>query len=363
MIVMYLHYKKKCDVEEKLVLMLSDSRSSLSGNLEFLDAELKKRDYEVNYFFKANLKATKTKKEKKNMCRLIAQAKFILVDDFYPLIYPIPLRKETKLIQVWHAMGAFKTVGFSRLGKVGGPNPRSLTHRNYTAAIVSSESIRKNYAEAFQMDIKNVYATGIPRTDIFFDEQYGQDVRVRIYERYPMLSEKKVILFAPTFRGDGQQSAHYNFEWLDFKALKDSLSDDYIFALKLHPFINNIEEIPKDDSFFINLTEEREINDLLFVTDVLITDYSSVIFESSLLNIPTVFFVPDLQEYVQSRDFYYPFEKYTYGLCAEDCGKLISAIRNPQNDNDKLEVFREFFCGSCDGFSTQRVVKTLFLEE
>lgn len=58
-------------------------------------------------------------------------------------MYPIPLRKDTRFIQVWHAMGAFKKVGFSRVGKPGGPSKRSLTHRNYTDAIVSSEEYEK----------------------------------------------------------------------------------------------------------------------------------------------------------------------------------------------------------------------------
>ena len=82
------------------------------------------------------------------------------------------IKKDIEVIQLWHACGAFKTFGFSRMGKVGGPSSKSRNHKNYTKAIVSSESIKKNYAEAFGISEDKVVATGVPRTDIFFDEKY-----------------------------------------------------------------------------------------------------------------------------------------------------------------------------------------------
>lgn len=362
-IVYYNFYRMKNKMKKGSVLMLSDSRASLSGNLEFIDSELKKLGFPIEYFFKSSLKEKKSTKEKKFLCKQMASSEFIVIDDFYPIIYAITIRKKTKLIQVWHAMGAFKTVGFSRLGKPGGPNPRSISHRGYTATITSSESIRKNYAEAFQMDIEKVHATGIPRTDIFFDDKYKKEKINEIYEKYPVLKRKKVIMFAPTFRGNGQNSAHYNFEWLKFNELKEHLKDEYVFVIKLHPFIKNTEVIPEDDEFFINLTHEREINDLLFVTDVLITDYSSVIYEASLLDLKTIFYVPDLKEYTSSRDFYYPFEAYTYGDIATDTKELINSILHSANDIEKLNDFKTFFCGACDGKATQKTVEELFVKE
>lgn len=359
-IFLYLWYRMTCKQQPNDVLMLSDSRAELSGNLAFIDEELRNKGFHIQYFFKRTLKEVKTRADKKHMCKLMASSKYILVDDFYPIIYALPLRKGTKLIQVWHAMGAFKTVGFSRLGKPGGPNPRSITHRNYTATITSADGIRVNYAEAFQMPLEDVYATGIPRTDIFFDSEYVKNTKDRLYNKYPQLIGKKVIMFAPTFRGNGQNSAYYNFDWIDFDELQIALKGEYIFIIKLHPFIKNIDSVPKDNDFYLDLTAEREINDLLFITDVLITDYSSVIFEASLLNINTIFYVPDLQIYTESRDFYYPFDHYTFGKIAENLDSLIKAIKNPQNDAKKLEKFKEHFCGSCDGKATKRFVDTLF---
>lgn len=358
-IVLYLIYSKVKKINEKQILFLSDSREKLSGNFWFIDQKIPKEEYDVLYFFKKNLAEKKSLKEKKEMCKALATSKYILLDDFYPIIYPIPFSKKTKIIQVWHAMGAFKRVGFSRLGKVGGPKKYSITHKNYTDTIVSAEAIRKDYAQAFRMPIEDVHALGVPRTDIFFDEVYKEKIRKELYEKYPVAKEKKVILFAPTFRGNGQFTAHYPYEWVDFKGLREQLKDEYVFFFKPHPFVKNLpkEEMPED--FYIDCSNYREINDLLFITDVLITDYSSVIFEASLLDIKTVFYAPDLEEYMESRDFYYPYEEYTYGEVVRKKEQLANAIMLDADHEEKLKIFKEKFCSACDGHSSEKVAREL----
>lgn len=357
-IILYNYFRIVKKVDDNKILFLSDSRSDLTGNFEFVYNEIiKDKKYEINTLLKKNLSVKKTLKEKIHMCREIASSRVVFIDDFYPIIYVLKLRKETSLVQLWHAMGAFKTVGYSRSGKPGGPDSISLTHRGYTGAIVSSESIRKNYAEAFNMDIEKVDALGIPRTDIFFDKKYETNIKKKLYDKYPKLKNKKVILFAPTFRGNGQKTAYYNFDWIDFKKFKKAFSKDYVCIIKLHPFIKNVPDydFSKDD-FYMDLTSEREINDLLFITDVLITDYSSVIFEYSFFERPVVFFTPDLDEYRGSRDFYYPLDKYTYGDVVRDDDELINAIKKGKVDKKKIKEFKDYFCSSCDGKSTKKVV-------
>lgn len=362
-ILLYKFYCKKTSLDSNKVLFLSASRDSLTGNFEFVYNELKKNyDFEIHQVLKRNLKTKYSIKEKKELMKLIASSKFILLDDFYPMIYALKLRKETELIQLWHAMGAFKTVGYSRMGKVGGPSVKSLTHKNYTATIVSSENIRKNYAEAFDISIDKVHALGIPRTDIFFDEKYKKNITTNLKKKYPFIKNKKVILFAPTFRGNGQKSAYYNFDWIDFQKIKEALKEEYVFLIKLHPFITDRPNII-DHEFYFDLSDEREINDLLFITDVLITDYSSVIFEYSFFKKPVVFFIPDYKEYEKSRDFYYDFDKYMYGSIANDTNRLIKEIKKEKVDLKKINQFYDYFCSSCDGKSTKRVVEELIVKK
>lgn len=353
-------------VKEKrnYVLFLSDSRTDFSGNFLFVKEEIERRgSYQVHGIFKKNLKTRRNLKDMFRIPYYIAKSKYIFVDDFYPVIYPIRLRKSKKLIQLWHAMGAYKTVGYSRMGKPGGPVGYTLTHRNYTDTIVSSESIRKNYAEAFGIGIEKVHALGIPRTDIFFDKDYSTNIKEKLYQKYPQLKHKKVILFAPTFRGNGQGTAYYDFSWLDFKTLEKNFQKNYICIIKLHPFIKNRPDYDfKSSKFFLDLTSEREINDLLFLTDILITDYSSVIYEYSFFKKPIIFYVPDMEEYISSRDFYYSFDKYNYGVSTTNMEELIHAIKNEQVDISKINKFHNYFCSACDGHATKRVVD-YFLEE
>lgn len=355
-ILLYIYYCMRYRFNKKQITFLSDSRSDMSGNFAFIEKAL-----DDTYIVKKHLYASSSMKhDKKEICKDIAMSKYILVDDFYSLIYPIPLRKQTKLIQVWHAVGAFKTVGFARKQN---HDRFSMTHRNYTDTIVSSESIRKDYAKAFRMDIQNVHSYGIPRTDIFFDQEYKETIREQLYQKYPLLKNKKVILFAPTFRGNDIHHGFYDFQHIHFSSLQKALGDEYVMILKLHPYIKNKYQEELDDKFFIDLTSLREINDLLFVTDILITDYSSVIFEASLLDIQTIFFAYDLEDYIQQRDFFYTYDHYTYGPVVKNQEELVNAILVPQDFSDKKMKFQKQFMEACDGKSSQRFVDQLLREE
>lgn len=353
------------DVIENRVTFLSDSRTDFSGNFEFVYKELQERGgYEIKSLLKPSIKAKRSFKEKLEFLEYLATSKYILLDDYYPQIYKYKIKDEIEVIQLWHATGAFKTFGFSRMGKKGGPSVRSKNHRNYTKAIVSSSSIKKHYAEAFGISEDKVIATGVPRTDIFFDEEYKASKMAELYEKYPILKEKKVIMFAPTFRGNGQNTAHYNFEQLDLDLMKEKLGDEYMVIMKLHPFIKEIPNWEEEyQDFILDLSHEREINDLLFISDILITDYSSVCFEYALLNRPMIFFAYDLEKYIASRDFYYPYEAFVPGPIVKTCDELVDVIQNQDFNQEKLEKFRTKFFDHLDGKSTERVVDLLKIEK
>lgn len=356
----YSIFKHKKIVENR-VTFLSDSRVDFTGNFEFIYNELQKRGgYEINSILKPSITAKRSLKEMISFVNYLATSKYILLDDYYPQIYKYDIRDNVEVIQLWHATGAFKTFGFSRIGKKGGPRVKSKNHRNYTKAIVSSENIKLHYAEAFGISEDRVISTGVPRTDIFFDEEYKNKKISELYNKYPVLKDKKVIMFAPTFRGSGQKSATYDFEVFDIKKLYESLGEDYIIISKLHPFIKEPMNIPNEcKDFVIDLSEEREINDLLFITDILITDYSSVCFEYSLLNKPMIFFAYDLDDYIASRDFYYPYESFVPGPIARTTSDIINIIKENNFEVEKLEKFRNTFFDHFDGKSTGRVVDTL----
>lgn len=353
-------------LNEKKLLFASDSRSDMSGNFQYVYDEIVRRniDYQIHFMLKKGVSEKKTYKEIVDLAYHIATSKVVILDDFYPMIYSLKIREGAELVQLWHAVGAFKTFGFSRLGRPGGPSPKSRNHRNYTKAIVSSKNVAKHYAEGFGIDKEKVISTGIPRTDVFFDKDYQQSVREKLYAEFPFLKEKKVIMFAPTFRGNGQQSAHYPMEVLDLARLYEQLHEEYVFLFKIHPFVKNDFSIPYQYSdFYYDFSSYREINDLLFITDILITDYSSVCFEFALLNKPMLFFAFDVEEYVRTRDFYYDFHSFIPGPLVRSAEEIVERIQRRDFNTEKIDPFVRYFFDDADGRASERVVDQIILQK
>lgn len=360
------NFYKLYPIQKDKIVFASESRHELSGNMKFVYDKMVENNlhFDYKFFLKKSLNERRNFGELMNLAYHLATARVILLDDFYPLIYPLKIRKNAELVQLWHAVGAFKTFGFSRIGLPGGPNPASKNHRNYTKAVVSSKNVAKHYAEGFGIDIANVIATGIPRTDVFFDDVYIHYKKEELYDQYPFLRNKKVIMFAPTFRGNGQQSAHYNMEMLKLDKLYEALHEEYVFLFKIHPFVKNDFSIPYQYSdFFYDFSEYREINDLLFITDILITDYSSVCFEFALLKKPMLFFAYDVESYIQARDFYYEYKSFIPGPLVKTTEKMIETIKNKDFEIEKIDKFIDYFFEDTDGQSTQRVIDRIILEQ
>ncbi|VDG25002.1 CDP-glycerol glycerophosphotransferase family protein [Lactiplantibacillus mudanjiangensis] len=344
------------------ISFVSDSRTSISGNFEFIYQTLQQdaTNFKTTFYLKPSIKAKKSFREVRQLAKALATSRYIFLDDFYPLIYPLKIRENADLIQVWHAVGAFKTFGYSRVGMPGGPKPTSLNHRNYTKVLVSSQQVVDKYAEGFGITDDKVLPLGIPRTDIFFDQAKQAEIKTRLQTELPFINGKKVILFAPTFRGNGQQSANYPFETLNFKQLYDGLHEDYVFLLKIHPFVQNKPTIPYEyTDFFYDVSDYREINDLLLIADQLITDYSSVCFEYALLKRPMVFFAPDLADYMRSRSFYFDYFDFIPGQLAENMPELLDQLKHPKIDQTKVDQFVDYFFDDLDGQASRRLVDAL----
>lgn len=297
----------------------------------------------------------------------MSTCKYILLEDYFRYTSYMRVRKGQELCQLWHGSGAYKKFGYSRAQGNEGIRIHK-GYRKYAKAITSAEAIRKNYAEAFAIDLSKIQATGIPRTDIFFDEGYVARKREELYRAYPILRDRKVVLFAPTYRGLRAEDAAYDFGKLEPEQLFQELGQDYVFVFKWHPATYNnlhreereVYAVEKYQDFFLDLSQERDINDLLLVTDVLITDYSSVIFDYSLCHRPVVYYAYDLEQYRDGRGFYYPFEEYLYGPVAQDQAALIQAIRREDMCEDRRTAFHDKFMEACDGRATEKTCAWLF---
>ena len=355
-------------LKKNKVLFLSDQRDVLGGNLKCLYDSVDKEKYNKVLILKANNLTKRSKKDVVKLLYHITTSKYILLDDWNKTICMITRRKKQEIVQLWHGPGAFKTFGFSRIDRSKKINKYTM-HRNYTKAIVTSDKIRWCYAEGFGMDILNVRATGFPRTDCFFDEKYVSNIKKSFYDEYKEFKNKKIILFAPTYRGVNLAKATYDFDKIDFDKMYNELKDDYILIVKWHPAIYDkikLGKIKVDYSkykdFIYDFSDKRDINDILLITDVLITDYSSVIFDYFLLDKPVIYYTYDLEEYKKERGLYYPFEDYVYGEITKNTNELIKAIKNPKMDEDKRDRFNDLFMKACDGKSTEKTYDYIFKE-
>lgn len=346
---LFRHFK----VKKNRIVFVSNRRDSISGNYEYIYDKL---------IGDKSLDICKVLDQKEGYLTCfkygyyLATARVILVDDYIELIHKLPRREDNFLIQVWHACGAFKTFGFSRLGRPGGQKQSSKSHRNYDFCTVSSSEICKYYAEGFGLSLDKVIPTGVPRTDMFFSEDYKLKARSAFYEKYPELKNKKIILFAPTFRGNGKKSGFYPENRFDFVKLYEHFKGEYVIIIKHHPFVNNRCPIPPEyRGMIIDMSEEEELNELLFVTDLLITDYSSVVFEASLLNIPMLLYSFDLQNYIASRGFYYEYDSFVPGKIVYNMDSLIESIEKKDFEAEKIDAFKHKFFDELDGRAGQRV--------
>lgn len=352
----------KFKIKNNRIVFISNRRNDLTGNFEFV-YNLLKQDKSLDIRFLLD------DREPKKMSYwhiwlygyYCATSKVILVDDFISLIYKIPRREGTTMIQLWHACGAFKTFGYSRLGKPGGQKQKSPSHRNYDYAIVSSKEISKFYAEGFGISLEKAVATGIPRTDIFFDKEYKERVQKEFYENNPQLKDKKILLFAPTFRGKGKLTGFYPVDKFDVVRMYEELRGEYAIIIKHHPFVQDRNEIPEEyKDYIIDMSENSELNDLLFVSNLLVTDYSSVIFEAALLDLPMLFFAYDLQRYIATRGFYYEYEKFVPGKIVRSFGQAVTAIQEEDFESEKIKAFKTRFFDDLDGKSSERTVKLIY---
>ena len=349
-------------VKNNRITFISLRRDDLSGNFAFVYDKLKDdKNLDINFILNDHTITEMSFKEIRQFTKACATSKVVILDEFTPQIHYINLRRGTTLFQLWHACGAFKTFGFTRLSKPKGSPQTTKNHRSYDYVTVSSTYCKKCHSEGFGISTDNVVATGIPRTDVFFDEAYKDRAREKFYSEHPQFIGKKIILFAPTFRGTVKETAFYPTELFDVEKVCRDIPDDYAIIIKHHPFVNDVQTIPeKYSDRVIDLSEDTELNDLLFITDVIITDYSSLVFEASLLYIPMIFYAFDLEKYINERDFYFDFKQYVPGKIAYSLDELIEAINKQDYCTERIAPFADMFFDNRDGKATERVVKLLY---
>ena len=342
------------------VLFMSEQNDKLGGNLQAVLDQMKKRGMDKDY----NI-ITSARKSSSERCsyaswleliKKVSKSDIIFLDDHAPVFDWLQLREQTKVIQLWHAGAGFKSSGYSRWGHKGCPSPTSC-HRQYSYGIAGSKNIAHFFSEVWGINDEQVLPTGMPRMDEFLDENYRISKTKELYEKYPLCQGKKVILFAPTYRGRDRSTAYYPYEKIDFKELYRACGDDYVVLFKMHPWVS--APVPIDEKYrdkFIDVGTYPNINDLFYITELLITDYSSNIFEYSIMRKPMLFFAYDKVEYSFSRGFHRAYEESAPGKVCYEFDELIKAIETKDFEYEKVEEYVEHHFDYIDTHASDRVI-------
>lgn len=322
---------------DKNKVVIAQYRSKkIDGNLKFVYDEIKEQlpNAKIHLITSGNKMNLKLFKE----IVLISSARYLIVDDYFLPIYLIKPSKRLKVIQLWHAAGAFKKFGHSTVGTRFGPLKSYLQlvpiHSNYTHVYVSSSRVIKYYAEAFNMSPERIYSLGIPRIDLFNNKEQCDLIRSHIRSDYPDLKPKDVvrILIAPTYRAKGIYEESSENVIQSIIDISQMLDDDKQIIFKGHPYtdIKDLNRLQKCSNVIV--AEKYNINEWMLVSDAFITDYSSAIFEYSLLRRPMAHYIPDMVEYRQNRGFYQEIEKVSDGVILQSFVQLLEWINMRECD-------------------------------
>ena len=349
------------------VLFMSETKDYLWGNLKSIYERIKTR--KLDTLFQVTYSCRKAVGNHTNIfswiktVTLIAKNDFIFIDDYAPIFGFFKLHPKTKLIQVWHAGEGFKSVGYSRFGKKGSPFPSESCHKAYDYALVGANNLIKVYEEVFGLPKRAFLPTGMARLDDFLNEHKIEEFRNDFYKSYNELADKKIILFAPTFRGTGQKDAHYDYDMLDLKQIYEFCGNEWAFLVKMHPFVKEAISIPdtyqdriKDFSSYPN------INDLYYITDVLITDYSSNYYEYALLRKPVLFYTYDREYYELKRGVHRDVKSHAPGKVCDTFEELMSALKQKDFEKEKIDQFVENNFIDYDGHAADRAIDEILLK-
>ncbi len=365
---LYKKYSTK-PINEKLVVFASSKKEALPDTMTSLFSALTSKGYECLFFGKSSFKSKSDEvRYYKEFFRSFAVCRALFIDDVFDPVYSISVRDGQRIIQLWHTPAVLRKTGYAigKRGVAGEITDRKLLHTNYTDIAASSPHVKEALSSVFNCDKSIIHAWGCAKTDIYFDQKFVSSAREQLIKSVPNLpsriGDRKIILYAPTYRGTNADNA-YALRTLDLLLLKRYLGDEYVFLIKMHPFLKKESygtEEEKDliSDFAFDVPSSVKPETALCAADILVTDYSTLIFDYSLLCRPMIFYAFDFKRYTKHKPLFYDYEKFVPGPIVYDSGELAEAIitETKNFDTERMNKFRERYMGGCDGRSTDRII-------
>jgi CDP-glycerol glycerophosphotransferase len=320
-------------------LQYSDSPKSISDNI--LEKNIK-----IKQVWAFHDKSKFVKLEKKgiilsNMNSLhfifhVLTSKTIIVNDFINTF--LPIRKSQILLNTWHGGGSFKTVGMTSKSWTGYDLFFYKIHRKMTNAFVSSSSyFNDTVLKRSFLYNGNVLEYGMPRNDVLFTNK--PEIKIKVKKHFGIEENKKIVLYAPTHRDIATAfnflSDKKNVINVDncIKALNEKFGGEFCFLFRAHHIIS----VDNLSGTSYNATKYPDMQELLYAADVLFTDYSSCMWDFSLMKKPSFVFATDLNKYINDRDFFMNIYDWPFPI-AKDNDELTDNILNFDNNKFNLKI-------------------------
>ncbi len=345
------------------VFLEASNGKSFSDSPKEIYLEWQKQDENQKFIIAYNGRLGKSYKNVKVIKRLspnyfyyLARSKFWIANQNLPFYIK---NHKTIYLQTWHGTPLKNMLHDIKeiRGRDDGYKKRvSIAINQWTYLLSPSSYASDCFKSAFKYDGK-ILEYGYPRNDVFFKED--KKLQNHLKEKYSV-NNKKVILFAPTFRDDGIKKANKYLQDLnlDYDRLYKELKDEYIFIIKLHPLSLIGDKLEQYDDLIKFSNVKEDISDVMQITDILITDYSSVMFDFLITNKKTIIYSWDYESYSKNRGFYLDFEKEVPGEICNNFEELLKEIKD-QNIKYDIKAYQNKYSNKEDGMASKRVVDYL----
>ena len=391
----YVAVSRDVIVEQKTILFESYSGSSYACSpkaiFETLCSDPRFKDWKFFWSFKENQiksishdypllaeRATLVERGSREYYEACSKVSFWVVNNRMPeWIYP---KSDQKYIQCWHGT-PLKRLGFDMPENATAAlnTAKELSWRfqidskKWTYLLSPSSYCSEHLLTAFGLSPEmncTVLEEGYPRNDAIANTLRSANSKIeikKIKQRLNIPDNKQVLLYAPTWRDSNYDNKHgYVMDnELDFDLLQQRLGDKWIILLRTHYYVKNRIDLDRWSGFIFDVTNVNDINDLYLVTDVLVTDYSSVMFDYSNTGRPLILFFPDFEFYKNELHGFYIDPNEIPGFKCFTSEEVVSAIRSLDDwDNQfgkKYQEFHQRFCPMDDGCAAERVIGQILL--
>lgn len=343
-----LYFFLKLFPTQNKIVLISRFNKETSVDFLLLEKEIKKRNSNTKIVILNHKLKTKYHLVIDVLIEMynLATSKAAIIDSYIIPVSILKHKKNLKIIQIWHSIGVSKRFGYTALGSKEGADTKIAKimnmHKNYDYLIASGKTSIKYYKDSFNIQENKIYNIGIPRIDYLVNKENKNIAKLNLINKYPQLEKKKNILYAPTFR-KGKKIPYENL-------IKEFDFENYNLIIKQH----HLDKTRLTDSRILNLTNET-IFDLLFITDYLITDYSALMFEAALLNVPMFFYTYDSEIYQKRRGLTLKIDELP-GYKSDSIIEIFKAIKENNYSPELIEEFKNKHIDNIDGMATKRII-------